>query len=124
MVKPSKSSSVHTIFVVSIALIALVVFAVYMRKTYEGFADASSKTTVIFYKMEGCPHCDNFKPEWEKFKQSLPTGMDAKEVDAKDAPDSIKGFPTITVQKGSAPPTTYTGDRKAADLTTFIKNLK
>lgn len=120
-----KQATPHNIFVIGLALVALVVFAMYMSNNFrfEGFT--GSATTVTFYSMEGCPHCVAFKPEWEKFSQSPPPGVTTQSIDSADprtAKAGINGFPTITVQKGSDKPVTYTGDRTAAALTSFVKS--
>jgi hypothetical protein len=104
---------------VGVAVVALVVFAIYMRKTWEGLEDGS--TVVTFYWMNGCGHCVAFEPEWATFNASLPAGVTTKKVESKDAPETIRGFPTLTVKKGNAPPVTYTGDRTAAAINEFLK---
>jgi hypothetical protein len=103
-----------------VALVALIVFAIYMRNKWEGF-EGDSKV-VTFYWMDGCGHCVSFEPEWATFNEELPAGVTTKKVESKNAPTDIKGFPTITVQKGNAPAITYTGDRTSAAIKDFLKN--
>ena len=63
----------------------------------ENFENDGRKKVVYFY-MNGCPHCDSFSPVWDEFIQTspLPThkieSADAKEMMVKY---KISGFPTI-----------------------------
>jgi thiol-disulfide isomerase/thioredoxin len=105
--------------IVGLAVVALVVAVVYFSKRFEGFANG---TTVSLYTMKGCPHCEAFKPEWEKFTANLPSGVQANKIDAEDpkaAAAGIKGFPTIVITKDGKD-SVYNGDRTAAALTKAV----
>ena len=82
---------------------ALIVVFYYFNKyvltnmNVENFENDGKKKVVYFY-MNGCPHCDSFSPIWDEFKQTskLPThkieSADAGEMMSKY---KISGFPTI-----------------------------
>lgn len=121
---PRFFSKNNALLIVAAVLVAVLVgFAV--RQMFlikrEGFED---QVTVTFYKMAGCPHCIDFEPEWTKFKSlALTAGIVPVEKDSKDPskPDSIRSFPTITIQKGSGAYTEYKGDRTADALVLACK---
>jgi glutaredoxin len=106
-----------------LAIVALVVAAIYFFRTSEGFTDG--KTTVTLYSMNGCPHCVAFQPEWTKFTGSLPNGVTAEQIDANDPRTQkagVQGFPTIIVAKNGTN-NTYSGDRTAAALLSYVNSL-
>ena len=74
-------------------------------------------TSIVLFWAEWCPHCQHFKPTWEKIK----VWCDKNDVSAKDFEDSkvqemnanssknttgipldmIDGYPTIIIKRGS-----------------------
>ena len=59
------------------------------------------KTTVIFYHMIGCPHCDATRPAWEKAKKKMKgKGIEVEEREAsKVTPaEEVQTFPTFVVK--------------------------
>jgi thiol-disulfide isomerase/thioredoxin len=54
---------------------------------------------VIFYHMDGCPHCAATWPAWKDAKEKLTAkGMKVEEKEsAEAAPDGVKRFPTFVV---------------------------
>lgn len=120
--------SSNTLLLIAAAVVFGVVVGLVVRSLFlsgsghkENFAD---KTIVNFYSMEGCPHCVKFQGEWDKFASSASAaGIVANQVDSNDPskPADIRGFPTITIQKGSDPYTIYKGDRTADALMSACK---
>ena len=58
---------------------------------------------VLFYA-NWCGHCTHMKPEWNKFKSSIPKGLNVAEVENSSMPllektPEIRGFPTIKMFK-------------------------
>ena len=92
------------------------------------------KKKVVFYHMEGCPHCVKMMPEWDKFKSSN-TNVDALDIEAKEiggnpmlsqhAEKYVKGFPTILAlsSDGNKVIEVYKGERTSNGITTFVNNL-
>ena len=63
----------------------------------ENFENDGKKKVVYFY-MNGCPHCDSFSPVWDEFIQTCPLPTHKIEsADAKEMMETYKisGFPTI-----------------------------
>lgn len=55
-----------------------------------------SRPVVVFYYMNGCPHCEATWPAWRALKRS--TGAVFKEVESKDA-KGVSAFPTFVILK-------------------------
>lgn len=54
--------------------------------------------SLVYYRMEGCPHCKEFDDSWEEFKQKNTTNIQPRKVDSNDPEtrsNGVKGFPTI-----------------------------
>lgn len=74
---------------------------------------------VILYYADWCGHCQNFKPEWNKFKQlASENGIKAVEYEAnrdakKIAEENIEGYPTIMIEYGANKTEEYMGQRNA-----------
>ena len=85
-----------------IGALVLVIFY-YFNKTIftsmnsENFENNGQKKVVYFY-MNGCPHCDSFSPIWDEFKQNCP--LPTHKIESANAGEmmntyNISGFPTI-----------------------------
>ena len=85
-----------------IGALVLVIFY-YFNKTIftnmnsENFENNGQKKVVYFY-MNGCPHCDSFSPIWDEFTQNCP--LPTHKIESRDAGEmmntyNISGFPTI-----------------------------
>ena len=48
----------------------------------EGFQAGVKGDMMVYFHMNGCPHCTKFNPEWDKFASS--TKMITKKVDSKE----------------------------------------
>ena len=124
--------------VILLVLLVVVVALLCMRKNgAEGFAaskldhDANTEMVIVFFKMERCGHCKNFKPTWDKVSKEL----NNKKVNGKtckmevvDASNSaltdkynVRGFPTVLKLEGEKVKE-YSGDRSYADVVEFVKN--
>jgi len=116
----------QNLLIAAVAIIVLVFATLYVKKhgfRMERFTNASTK--VIFYSMDGCPHCVAFQAEWDTFVASPPPGVITEQIKSDDKraqSAGINGFPTITIASGSDDPVTYQGARTAAALTQFIAN--
>ena len=110
---------------------ALIVVAYYFNKyvltnmNVENFENDGKKKVVYFY-MNGCPHCDSFSPIWDEFKQTskLPThkieSADAGEMMSKY---KISGFPTILLlDENNNKLKELEGPRTIAGLNAMISN--
>jgi hypothetical protein len=59
---------------------------------------------VIFFFMNGCPHCERTWPAWDKAKGSIRKVADVYEKESKEVSpdDGVSSFPTIVVLKGDS----------------------
>ena len=110
---------------------ALIVVFYYFNKyvltnmNVENFENDGKKKVVYFY-MNGCPHCDSFSPIWDEFKQTskLPThkieSADAGEMMSKY---KISGFTTIILlDENNNKLKELEGPRTIAGLNAMISN--
>jgi thiol-disulfide isomerase/thioredoxin len=93
-----------------------------MRKNIQS---GGGKTDVYLFKAEWCGHCQNFKPTWEKIKESLKNKYNFITMDADEHKDEIKnwniqGFPTI-IKKTGSDAREYVGPRDIESVTKFIQ---
>ena len=85
--------------------LAIVAFlAIYLIRTYvlprvsvEGLSGARK---FVFAHMNGCPHCDDAMPEWDKFASQNKTAVKPVKIESSEDPDFMKrhevvGFPTF-----------------------------
>ena len=62
----------------------------------------SKRTTVVYFYMIGCPHCEAMRPAWEDAKKKLKKGgVAVAEKESKDVlpTDRVSSFPTIGLYK-------------------------
>lgn len=125
-------------FVVLLVLLVVVVFLCSMKKkNRENFESGSlehnpsTEFMIVFFKMEGCGHCKNFAPTWDKVSSK----MNNKKVNGKtckmvtvDSSNSeltskynVSGFPTIMKVSGNNAKE-YEGDRSEEDVVKFINS--
>ena len=120
-----KSPSPLTLFIVAAGLVIVAMLASSMKKAYEHFA-SDDKIVVTFYYMDGCPHCVEFEPEWEKFSK-LARGLKvtAQQYEAR-APETqaagVSSFPTIKI-KAQGKTINYDGERTSDALVAKVKSL-
>jgi len=84
------------------------------------------KDKVEYYYATWCHYCQEFSPQWEKFKNMINNKIEAMEYEAsKDADkvdeNKITGFPTIMVTKDGNT-MQYNGPRNADALYNFVVN--
>ena len=95
-------------------------------KTGKNFASFPKEFVVVYFYLDGCPHCIKFTPEWEEFvkKTKLKTKkVEAKKMSLYERTLRISGFPTVMIL-GPNGPMTYKGGRKAEDLLKIEEFLK
>jgi len=86
--------------------------------------DKSEKKIVYFY-MEGCGHCKEFAPTWDKFIKTSPIPtykIESKGSDSMLQKYNISGFPTIVLlDSKNELIKTLNGERTLEGLNAFIK---
>jgi thiol-disulfide isomerase/thioredoxin len=112
-------------------ILALLIIFYYFNKyvltnmNVENFENDGKKKVVYFY-MNGCPHCDSFSPIWEEFKQISP--LTTHKIESADAGEmmskyKISGFPTILLlDENNNKLKELEGDRTIAGLNAMISN--
>jgi hypothetical protein len=84
------------------------------------------------YYSPNCIHCQNFRPEWDKMKNSVKIdNIVFDEVNCGD-PNSgkvcsdagIKGYPTLLFHKNDNTNLVYNGERTIDSIVKFINNNK
>tara|TARA_B100000963_G_scaffold348556_2_gene356327 strand:- start:6964 stop:7389 length:426 start_codon:yes stop_codon:yes gene_type:complete len=121
--------------IVKVALLAVFIYAVkYLLKQLniaildsqylEGFMD---KKTFVFFKMNGCPHCEKMQGEWNKFVRNNRSGVATKELEASANQAlaekyNVQGYPTLLLVNGDKVLATYDGERKAEAFESFVSN--
>lgn len=87
-------------------------------RPYEGFSEIrsekdieagskcmskSGKDQIMFFFMNGCPHCDKIMPKWSEYKASLGNGdPEPREFEVSAAPNAcreydVTGFPNFVL---------------------------
>lgn len=61
----------------------------------------SGRARVVFFFMNGCPHCERTWPAWTKAKEKLRGEVDVEEKESSDVSpsDGVSSFPTFVVMK-------------------------
>ena len=115
------------VMVVVLALLICFIVKLCQGGFKEGFND-NDGCVVTYFHMDGCPHCENFNPEWDKFAAHC-EGIEnchAKKVNAKSGDPTIQsynvqGYPTVVCSKGGKKVDTYDGERTKDGLVDWIK---
>ena len=65
---------------------------------------SNRRPRVIFFFMNGCPHCERTWPAWDKAKSQLRKVADIEERESAEVSpdDGVSSFPTIVVRKGDS----------------------
>lgn len=65
---------------------------------------SKQRPRVIFFFMNGCPHCERTWPAWDKAKGQLRKVADVEEKESAEVSpnDGVSSFPTIVVMKGDS----------------------
>ena len=87
------------LFVGALVLVIFYYFnkTIFTNMNSENFENNGQKKVVYFY-MNGCPHCDSFSPIWDEFTQNCP--LPTHKIESANAGEmmntyNISGFPTI-----------------------------
>jgi thiol-disulfide isomerase/thioredoxin len=87
----------------------------------EGF----NNKTFVFFRMDGCPHCENMRGEWSKFVNNHKGDVATKEVEASQDPAmckkyGVKGFPSLLLINNGKVIKKFEGERKASAFESFV----
>lgn len=103
---------------------------------FDGVSDCENSNApykLMFFYMENCPHCVDFKPVWAKFVERVKTnGVASKlcttEISAENddllTKYDVRSFPTVLLASTNSDdtemPLRYDGERTETGLLTFI----
>jgi len=64
---------------------------------------SKQRPRVVFFFMNGCPHCERTWPAWDKAKGDIRKVADVSEKESAEVSpdDGVSSFPTIVVLKGN-----------------------
>ena len=93
--------------------------------------NGTDKLQIVAFLANWCGFCEQFKPEWQKFKNmaknKLINGIVAtasdKSMGSLKCNNKINGFPTIRIFKNGKH-MDYNGERDSKHLTDYVKNLE
>ncbi len=101
-----------------IALLVALGLVYFFLQKKEGFTDGK-KGKVIYYYMNGCPHCEEMDPVWAEFiKKSEVKAYDVDKIESKDSrkPADVVAFPTIHMVDAAGKVKEYEGPRTVEGL--------
>jgi thiol-disulfide isomerase/thioredoxin len=115
------------LFILALLIIIFYYFNNYVstNMNVENFENDGRKKVVYFY-MNGCPHCVSFSPIWDEFTQTspLPTHkIESADAGAMMSRYNISGFPTILLlDENNNKLKELEGPRTLAGLNAMISN--
>ena len=112
-------------FALGVGVVFLVLYLLSKWSNKEGF---SGEAQMVLFYADWCGHCNNFKPEWNKLKQTNDVpGVSFNDEDCTNGltplakQHNVKGFPTLVfINGGNAQQ--YNGERSEAAVKSFIKS--
>ena len=126
-------SPIALMLVVGIVIATLAYLAVLYTGgglSMDGFSDTEGPTFTMYY-MNGCPHCEKIKPDFQKFVaagQVMTKGKPVKvrmleqgEATSEVNSLGIQGFPSFYLSTADGNQIEYTGERTVLAYTSFIK---
>lgn len=126
-------SPIALMLVVGIVIATLAYLAVLYTGgglSMDGFSDTEGPTFTMYY-MNGCPHCEKIKPDFQKFVaagQVMTKGKPVKvrmleqgEATSEVNSLGIQGFPSFYLSTADGNQIEYTGERTVPAYTSFIK---
>ena len=87
---------------------------------------SDKSTKLVYFYMDGCGHCKNFTPTWDKFCSANSSTIktykfEQAQVREKITEYNISGFPTILLlDENNAKIDEYNGERSIEALTSYV----
>ena len=69
-------------------------FPGYYMEGMGNVVEGNSDKKLVYYSMDGCPHCKNFDPIWDSMGSNF-NGIKLEKKDSSEAPSNVTGFPAI-----------------------------
>ena len=103
---------------------ALVFGALHYFLKVSNLEGLSNKDTLRYFSMTGCPHCEKFNDEWNKFtnEKVVKDPVNSNDAVFEKYKQHVQGFPTVILFDSSDNlKKVYEGERTAAGLTAFVE---
>lgn len=73
----------------------------------------SKRTTVVYFYMIDCPHCEAMRPAWDDAKKKM-KGVEVEEKESQEVgpTDGVQSFPTVVLYKNGKEVKRIEGSRK------------
>ena len=90
-----------------------------------------NKPCFAMFHMDGCGHCEELRPKWERMKPKVHTNVVLAEIDSDSTGEigrlmhndlNILGFPTLAVIKNRKKVKEYHGPREEHSILQFIRD--
>ena len=90
-----------------------------------------NKPCFAMFHMDGCGHCEELRPKWERMKPKVHTNVILAEIDSNSTGEvgrlmrndlNILGFPTLAVIKNRKKVKEYHGPREEHSILQFIRD--
>ncbi len=101
-----------------------------VKKTDSFDEKINNNLKVILFSSDSCPHCIDFKPEWDKFKSLNIKNIDTIEINSEKNQNNdiynkyyVEGFPTIVIEKPDGKFTHFEGTRTSDNLVKFLQEF-
>ena len=80
-----------------------------------------NKPTLIYFYMNGCPHCDEFDSVWDQFKEEYDGEVDVMSLERAECEQyAIQSFPTVRLYNGNGSYKTFEKERTVVELLNFV----
>jgi thioredoxin-like negative regulator of GroEL len=124
------SNGIWLVLGLLVILIIIVIIVGGFYKSFEKFTNSNpEKFTLYYFFMDGCSHCVDFKPTWEKIiaeiKPNYPNAT-FSQINIKESEIAtqfkVNGVPSIILVDSSNKRNDYNGDRTFDDIKKFIED--
>lgn len=113
----------------SLVVIPLIIILLVRILVKENFTSNKPYKELLFFTLDGCPHCENMKPVWDLLKKNYGKNEFIKLIELNAQKDkklvelyNVTGYPTLLYVKDQKLQKEYNGDRSYEDLVLFLKH--
>jgi len=117
------------LILIGLILIPIIITILLKILFSEGFTSNKPYKELLFFSLDGCPHCENMKPTWDLLKKNYGNNQFIKLIEVNGKQNKklvelykVEGFPTLLYVKDEKIKDEYNGDRSYEDLVKFLKH--
>jgi len=94
----------------------------------DSFTTESPTGTIHYFSMEGCPHCIDFNPIFDRFEQEYEGQLEIKRTTVSETamppPDyQVNGYPAVVCDAPNGEITHFEGSRTVENLLAFASGI-